>query len=1144
MSNINEEYSLNRTYVKYEDKIGILLKTVGNFLKSDLETKLANDLDMSIDCYKSNVQAFGTASAWNTIFSKDFGREYDYKMPFFVTGSQSEEKNKKAVTDVIKWAKNKNVIEKYLANIRNKCDYILYIKFLEVGESKKFNKMIIEDYKIDLKDENNKEFFKYIREDIRNEGAHSNNSSIKNYSVMRENADKVLKLASMFFNTENNKTRMAHIQKKYDAVMEIVNSKPIPLDEILKNYPVFESEDDVIGAFDIDYDTENHYLYANSLKMVEKEASTISQASKNIQEKAKEEVKVSLIKKERISVVDKNIVKDEIKSLLSYKGQITLNQITEIGKKINVLIDGGAFEGSKLFENDDENNRDFLFENVLKPLERIKRYAIINYSSRIALNREYYKTTDKEEKHRAKKTRDAIHYFVERDGLRYSPSCGVVYKSGIYETIKTIEKNPEKRFFIIVNSAKDANLIEDNDYDNVLVARIIGFGNDKQLRLTNKSLTHVDTFARYDFLDFGDEEVEEAKETKQPSQNNQVEDNDKVLDNKEPKKVNTEKASKIKKEDNSSAQTKTKDPKTSKETTTKPTTQNPNMLPAIASIPCIPDNNEMIDVNVLPKEGDTLLTSTKNTITLGRMLGEGGEGSVYEINNDLVAKIYHKNRLTKNRFDKLKLMIKCGFKSKRICFPLELLFNSNNQFVGYTMKKAPSNYMNLGESILQLNNKNALEKYTDLKKWDRHALTAFCAKLADVFVSLHENNILMGDINANNILVDVKDTSGASLLIVDTDSFQIGPYPCPVGTPVFTSPEIYKRTNEQYPRYGDFLRTLEDEQYAVASLLFQVLFLGQTPYAGKGVTGEGIEALKNYNFDYRGENSTGADVPDGPFRMIWQNIGFVLKRMFEEVFTGKKTYSAIEWEKALATHAKNIKSGKADNNLKPYRYPALPFMKEFVCEKCQRQANLPDTQYDRKVMFKELLLCKECDQDWLRTVKEKTTIDTCSKCGMPFDATIYDSLRAKLKGYQLKCPNCDGEVQTKCHVCGTPITIPRFKYNNPKYHNRFRCADCLTEFNISKALKDEGYCFDRDDKEKIRKKILEEIENLKKKLKRKPLGEEIEEIIKKTIHKEIFGTSLSDEYDEDFDKYLESLDEEYGENDDYDNEDEDEDDDE
>ena len=1155
MSNINEEYSRERTVIKFEEKLGAMLKSIGNFLRVELEPKFAEDSEMSIDCYVKNVEFFRD-SANMTIFSKSFGKSNGYEMPSFMSGfSDAPKQNTEAITQVIEWAKQNGIIEQYLACVRRKSDYSLYIKFLESPKSKKFNKMIRKNYNVNLGDRETQLFFEYIRKEIRNKEAHINDDTFKRYKqkdLMRKDADKLLKLANMFFSSENNRTVMAHVQEKYKDIVEVINSSPIPLNEIMKEFPVFETENDVLNTFTVDYDEENHYLYANSLKMIEGEANKISPASKNVRAKAKEEVKTSTVEKEKLTVVNKAvIVKEEIKSLLEYNSQITSKEIVDISTKANIILDGEVFEGNKLFEDDDLNNRSFLFKNVLSPLEKIKKYAIINYSSRIALNRKYYESSDAKEKNKAKNARDQIHYFVERGGLRYSQSLGIVYKTGIYETIKTIEANPEKRFFVVVNSAKDANLIEDNEFDNVLVARIIGFGNEKKLQLTNKSLSHVKPFARYEFLNSDDEinesieqsqndsvSVEVSKEPESTQQKNESDNETKDDGASETLSQNIEfqieevraeakdvaspetpehpvgDGDSVRSDDNSLNEV----PKTASKT-------KPSKLPKIASVPCIPDNDEKIQITTLPNEGSVLSTSSGGVVVLSKKIGEGGEGSIYEINNDLVAKIYHKNRLTQNRFDKLNLMIQCGFESERVCFPLELLFDSSDKFVGYTMKKAPSNYMNIGESILQLNNKSALKKYIDLQKWDRLALTSFCMNLTDIFGNLHDNNILMGDINAGNILVDIKDNSGASVLIVDTDSFQIGPYPCPVGTPVFTSPEIYKRTNEQYPRYGNFLRTLEDEQYALASLLFQILFLGQTPFAGKGVVGEGIDALKSYNFDYRGENSTGADVPDGPFRMIWQNIGLKIKKMFEDTFTGKKTYSAKQWRYELKVYAKNIENGKSDNLLKPYRYPSRPYIKEFVCDKCKRPANLPEDQYEKKIMYKELLLCKECDQEWLRTVKETMVDATCSTCGKLFKASAYNVLRQQTKGYLLKCSDCEGVVETKCCRCGKPITVQRYKYNNPKYNKKFRCDKCMMDLNIERAIDNSDGYFGDFEKIEIHEKILEKIEESEKELKRKLSNEELEEIMDDVI------SNMNNDDDEDYD-YEDDEDDDDNENDD------------
>jgi DNA-binding helix-hairpin-helix protein with protein kinase domain len=53
---------------------------------------------------------------------------------------------------------------------------------------------------------------------------------------------------------------------------------------------------------------------------------------------------------------------------------------------------------------------------------------------------------------------------------------------------------------------------------------------------------------------------------------------------------------------------------------------------------------------------------------------------------------------------------------------------------------------------------------------------------------LHENDIIIGDINPFNILI--KDDK--TVYFVDVDSYQVDNYPCPVGTVHFTAPRNTK----------------------------------------------------------------------------------------------------------------------------------------------------------------------------------------------------------------------------------------------------------------------------------------------------------------------------------------------------------------
>jgi hypothetical protein len=140
-----------------------------------------------------------------------------------------------------------------------------------------------------------------------------------------------------------------------------------------------------------------------------------------------------------------------------------------------------------------------------------------------------------------------------------------------------------------------------------------------------------------------------------------------------------------------------------------------------------------------------------------------------------------------------------------------------------------------------------------------------------------------------------------TIYLVDSDSYQIEKFPCPVGTVNFTAPEI------QGVDFRTFLRRPEHELFAVAILLFMILMPGKTPYSHQG--GEsGYLNIKEMHFPYPlGENhSDGA--PLGPWRFCWSHLTFGIKEAFHRSFhrdhKQKPRVTLGEWLKLLRDYEK------------------------------------------------------------------------------------------------------------------------------------------------------------------------------------------------------------------------------------------------
>lgn len=286
----------------------------------------------------------------------------------------------------------------------------------------------------------------------------------------------------------------------------------------------------------------------------------------------------------------------------------------------------------------------------------------------------------------------------------------------------------------------------------------------------------------------------------------------------------------------------------------------------------------------IPKYGDFVYDEDDKKISLIKFISSGGEGVIYETNTEFVAKIYKLEKNNKLKFDKLNKMIEFNIKLNGICSPKNLLFNKNDEFVGFLMPMAKG--VELQKSIFI---KPLLKKY--FPNLDRADLVKICIKILEKISYLHSKDILVGDINPLNILIDDK----LDVYFVDCDSYQIENFPCPVGTINFTAPEI------QGVNFTNFLRSKNHENFAIATLLFMIMLPGKPPYSHSGglTPGKNIEKM---HFPYAlGEKKT-EQAPKGIWRFMWSHLPFKVKKSFFETFNKDgslftKRLSANEWLK-------------------------------------------------------------------------------------------------------------------------------------------------------------------------------------------------------------------------------------------------------
>lgn len=187
---------------------------------------------------------------------------------------------------------------------------------------------------------------------------------------------------------------------------------------------------------------------------------------------------------------------------------------------------------------------------------------------------------------------------------------------------------------------------------------------------------------------------------------------------------------------------------------------------------------------------------TKSELNKLNRLTEGGEGIIYEYGNDIL-KIYKSNVNLDSKEKKVKALISKSLPPEVIC-PKEPAYDAKNKFIGYVMPRAD------GDEIKCFTNKKYLKSY-NITTQD---LLQILTKIKAVVEELHKQNIIIGDLNDQNILVD----KHRNIHFLDCDSWSIGGEKCEVIMDLYRDPLL---------KGNDF--TIETDTYALSVLIWKTL---------------------------------------------------------------------------------------------------------------------------------------------------------------------------------------------------------------------------------------------------------------------------------------------------------------------------------
>lgn len=212
------------------------------------------------------------------------------------------------------------------------------------------------------------------------------------------------------------------------------------------------------------------------------------------------------------------------------------------------------------------------------------------------------------------------------------------------------------------------------------------------------------------------------------------------------------------------------------------------------------------------RNGMVFTSASGYKYTINKLLGEGGQGAVYDVTRDgkhVALKWYHKEKATASQKKILDNLIAKGAPDEHFLWPEDMILVDGGERFGYIMPLRPKQYSN---PVALMKNRINPSFYTLCK-------VAYNATLA--YQKLHKGGYCYSDISFGNLFFDPKT---GDVLICDNDNVSVNGLDASqvLGTPRFMAPEIV---------LGQAKPSRNTDLYSLAVLLFY-LFMVNHPLEG------------------------------------------------------------------------------------------------------------------------------------------------------------------------------------------------------------------------------------------------------------------------------------------------------------------------
>jgi DNA-binding helix-hairpin-helix protein with protein kinase domain len=321
----------------------------------------------------------------------------------------------------------------------------------------------------------------------------------------------------------------------------------------------------------------------------------------------------------------------------------------------------------------------------------------------------------------------------------------------------------------------------------------------------------------------------------------------------------------------------------------------------------------------------TLVTSTGAPVQLGRELGRGGEGAVYEVPAlaKHVAKLYHQVPDAKKQA-KLRFMAATADEKllSYVAWPQATLHpHAGGPVVGFLMPKITGR-----DPIHAVYSPAHRRQERPNVAWD--FLLYVARNTAAAFEVLHSHGHVVGDVNQGNVMVG----NDSKVVLIDSDSFQVNAqgtlHLCEVGVAHFTPPEL-----QGLKSFQGFARTPNYDNFGLALLIFHLLVGGRHPYSGvplrKGV-GDALETdIKALRYAYAHDNAVrgiGPPPKSIPLSMLPAAVEAMFHASFTERGASGARPTAGQWVAALDNTRQSLrKCTTSSMHIYPAHQTACPW---------------------------------------------------------------------------------------------------------------------------------------------------------------------------------------------------------------------------